>query len=174
MIEVKINKRIGVFETNSSSQHSVSLSISNNTSELKSELHTKMINDKKCIIVTCGEFDWGVTSYNDANTKLSYLITYLLMYNNASIDDNVSLINIDDIIEDWYADQYKRLKDLVCNFSRCDAIYVNIFDNEYSRFGFIDHQSIDVAEDILIYNDEELLNFIFNPNSVLYISNDNL
>jgi len=51
------------------------------------------------------------------------------------------------------------------------GISVNL-DSIYP-LGYIDHQSDDLPYELLNLNDDELKNFIFNPNTILLIDNDN-
>jgi len=59
--------RKDVFETNSSSTHSISIS---DTDEL---LETLPVNEDGVVTLTGGEFGWGYEEYNDAITKANYV-----------------------------------------------------------------------------------------------------
>ena len=67
-----------VFETNSSSMHSLTVEKLGVTEYL----HVDEVENK--VIVNYGEFGWGYDEYTDPETKLSYLITMLAQY---SCDD---------------------------------------------------------------------------------------
>jgi hypothetical protein len=64
--------RKGVFETNSSSTHSITIADSGKLQ------NTLPITDGK-IFVTCEEFGWEQEVHTDAYTKLSYLKTNIFM-----------------------------------------------------------------------------------------------
>lgn len=61
------NIRVGVFETNSSSTHSISI-VANSSGILDSLLP----NEEDAIFLTGGEFGWEWQKYNDALTKANY------------------------------------------------------------------------------------------------------
>ena len=150
--------RKGVFETNSSSTHSISLS---NDKDLR--YHIKKANNKivldtipeedgVCYIYP-GAFEWEEQTYNDAATKASYCLTWIKTYRNKK----------------EYLDMLKRVIKRV-NKSRIVKFVKQ--DNEYYPWGNIDHQSDDVCEPV--FRDEESLeNFIFNSKSILRTDNDN-
>ena len=60
--------RKSVFETNSSSTHSITIGYGNNWDTLSSD-------EDGCIFIFGGEFGWEEASYNDAYTKASYCAT---------------------------------------------------------------------------------------------------
>lgn len=64
------NIRNSVFETNSSSTHSISLA-----TDFDCLTDTIIPNDNGTITIYGEEFGWGVDYYNDCRTKLSYLLT---------------------------------------------------------------------------------------------------
>jgi hypothetical protein len=145
--------RRGVFETNSSSTHSITLS---NDSVIKDRIH---INDNNECIIYTGKFGWEVESYNDSATKASYALTYAANIGNPE-------------------KRYELLEMLKESIKMEVGIDVSvIFDidtesNEYFANGYIDHQSFDVAEDVF-FDVETLHKFIFDRNSVLNTDNDN-
>jgi hypothetical protein len=62
--------RQGIFETNSSSSHSITIDMQGaRTAKIP------LAGDGKCHIYT-GEFGWEVERYSDAPTKASYALTY--------------------------------------------------------------------------------------------------
>lgn len=63
--------RQGVFETNSSSSHSISIKIK----PFKKD-NSLMSDFEDTITIETGEFGWGWDKYNDAYTKASYFLTY--------------------------------------------------------------------------------------------------
>ena len=66
-----------VFETNSSSTHSVSISSKNSQYYNSAALNAFIEEDNK-VHVRFGEFGWEIESYNWAYDKLQYLVTMLV------------------------------------------------------------------------------------------------
>lgn len=137
--------RHSTFETNSSSCHSISIS---NTVDL---YETIVPNDNGQIIFSGGEFGWGYQEYNDAKTKANYVAVSLQLYNDHGLETFEKLIK-----EHTGADQ------IIYNFSE---------DDYNQNWSYIDHQSTKALFDYSDY--DSLKNFIFNPESVLFIDNDN-
>lgn len=142
---IKIVTRNGVFETNSSSTHSITISNKGNKGNLYVD------EDGVCRIYP-GEFGWEIESYNDSTTKASYCLTYLMQF-----DDNNLEINM--------------LKDVVKEISGAKSVEF-IPNDGYYAWGNIDHQSSDVASEAF-ESRENLKNFIQNSRSVLRTDNDN-
>jgi len=67
-----IQTRQAVFETNSSSTHS--LSISSSSTDL---LDTLPLNEQGEVVLNGGQFGWEVEDYSDAGTKASYAAIYV-------------------------------------------------------------------------------------------------
>ena len=164
-----INKRIGVFETNSSSSHSVSVALAENDKVLKCRLPITDEEGKKVIYVDPGEFEWEIESYSDAETKLSYLITVLFEL----VKKDKMHLSLLHNLGTKKKELYDKLERIVCDFCGADEIIVRSINDSWNPFGSIDHQSTDVALNVLNEDDDYILNFIFNPNSVLYTDNDN-
>lgn len=68
---MKRQVRRNVFETNSSSMHSLSIAKRGVTEYL----HVDECTNK--VVTEFGEFGWGYDEYNDPETKLSYLVTMI-------------------------------------------------------------------------------------------------
>ena len=65
-----VNIRHGVFETNSSSTHSISID------DKEFLLDTLVVNSSGNVEIEVGEFGWEQDTYRDASTKASYLHMY--------------------------------------------------------------------------------------------------
>lgn len=149
--------RKGVFETNSSSSHSISISSSDHFTDI---LHG--ING--VIYVTGDEFGWGCESISGAYEKLQYLITGLFSDCNSQVD-------VEDVKEN--NNYYKMLERVIKKYCNC-SLYIkkSIGGQKYYDYGYIDHQSYDVYSEA--FNSEsDLANYLFNPQSILYIDHDN-
>ena len=167
-----------VFETNSSSTHSVSIKLDREHETEKSiaELKSHILTDG-FLHVSCEEFGWGPEWFNDPLNKLSYLITLICEVNN--IDGWYSEANNDDLraqleeVEDFqYLSNY--IKKLI---PECNGIYVDNFD------GYIDHQSYEGFHNIndflsghrgaYRHGTLPLEDFLLHRNILLIIDNDN-
>jgi len=184
---IKIQKRIGVFETNSSSSHSISLNITD-INDLKCSLPVDNIDGEKVVTMECVEFGWGPEQFNDAYTKLSYLLTYIFTFDKFIDENNEKKLMkqlknmnptkyLDFLVKKQYIsykqyEYFKLLEEIISDV--CDAKLI-VKMNKYGcfHFGYIDHQSTDIAQKFLKRSKNEIMNFIFNPQSVLIIDNDN-
>ena len=143
MKTTKIRK--GVFETNSSSSHSISIA----TADKQFVLDTSFMPEGDGVLrLFGGEFGWEWNKINDANTKANYCAVYA------------------------YHDYYKSemLKEVLLEQTGAREVDFS-FDKEGCG-NYIDHQSYDVAKEAFA-NKETLRNFIFNLNSWLFTGNDN-
>ena len=165
-----IKKRNKVFETNSSSVHTVTIA-ADDVREKPNFLGETCKLDFR-------EFGWD----GDCSTwrsKLAYLAQLVFecipweekKNNNASMcDDKISLGNALNMLES--NQEYRHLKDIVCN-------WINADDLTWSGCGYIDHQSYedyknldDWLKDHGLDSDDKILDFIFGD-SYIEISNDN-
>lgn len=136
-----------VFETNSSSMHSLTVEKLGVTEYL----HVDEVENK--VIVNYGEFGWGYDEYTDPETKLSYLITMLAQY------------SCDDIYD---TDEFKEINDIVAQRCECDGILI---DESYS--GYVDHQSVDNINSLMDEYGCTIEEFVFDKGIKLIIDNDN-
>lgn len=135
--------RHNVFETNSSSSHSISLGsgCTLSTTPIR-EIHT-------------GEFGWGYEEISDPETKASYLLTW-----------------IETVCSEEKMEGYReRLQDACEIVTGVRPELIAERDSWAFIKGYIDHQSAYVAAEI--FHDNKIKEFIFAPNSILIIDNDN-
>ena len=124
--------RRSVFETNSSSMHSLTVTPNGKMSNLVvDEYENKVITE-------FGEFGWGYDSYCDATTKLSYLMTMI-------IELNSDCMSLDEFYE---LEDFKRVNDVVSSHCNCEGIRVesNLDKCSWSESyndhdGYIDHHA---------------------------------
>lgn len=137
--------RQSVFETNSSSAHSISLGKDTG----KQFLFDTLYPDQNGIItLTGGEFGWDWFKENDAFTKANYAAV-------ASMDNYLFRETLIQVIKDQ---------------TGCEEVIFNFTDDyDGSNWSYIDHDSIDVCP----ADYEKLKDFIFNKNSWLFGGNDN-
>lgn len=149
MKRLKIVKRDMLPETNSSSSHSVVVSDKEfSLQDISSEL---IPEDNGKIMIHGHSFNWEWEKYNDVITKTQYAIA-------ASIYDD---------------EKIERIKKVFKEFSGYDLEIEDENDSDKLRSIFsVDHNSSDIFDDFL-QTDETLKNFIFNPQSWLFLGNDN-
>jgi len=137
--------RRGVFETNSSSMHSIAICT-------RGELLDTLPVDKDGVVTLYGgEFGWGIESYRDAQTKASYCWE----------DNKENPKNLEMLIN------------IIKEQTGCKhVVYLGSDKWEDPHWSYIDHQSMGTSHD-LFFSEEFLKHFIFNPGSQLVIDNDN-
>lgn len=142
--------RENVFETNSSSSHSISLSDSSIISD--EMMDTIPLNEDGDIVLSGGEFGWQWEKFNDAFTKANYCAVYVVLYSPHLTD---------------------RLVKVIKDQTGANNVIFNISDDvNSSTYSYIDHDSYDVAE-AAFGSDDVLRRFIFDKKSILYLGNDN-
>lgn len=150
------NIRQGVFETNSSSTHSITLGPNND-----SIMDTLPLDFQGNVVLLGGEFGWEICNYKDANSKASYAAIYALDWSGAKSEEFVKTL------KDTIVDQ-TGCKDVIFDFSTDWSV------DMHETTSYIDHQSVEDNDLDYLFEDPELLrNFIFNKNSVLRTDNDN-
>lgn len=165
MIQVRSN----VFETNSSSVHSICIS------------RDKPKNPKKVIVLDFGEYEWGcecVSSKNYLWTAILLTKSYYYDWENDKDLNNGLYLPVPEIeshIREVLAEygvksvvfRYPRLKD---KNKKNDKWYWDRYDDEPS----IDHYGeTEKFVDMCLANDDLLARTILNSDSVVYTGNDN-
>lgn len=133
-----------VFETNSSSSHSITIEVGGKWDNIP-------LNQYRNITLNGGEFGWEQKRYRDALTKANYCA-------------------VDQLNNEDHLDMLKRV---IKDYTNCNDVIINIsrdWDDDYRSY--IDHQSIGTSDNAFI-DKETLKNFIFNKNSYLETDNDN-
>ncbi len=154
--------RVGVFETNSSSTHSVTVHPLKD-GEHKDSSVEKYVDfafaggvGQTVLYVYPGEFGWEFEEYSDFPSKLAYAYTFAKSICKA--DDNKAL---------------NMLRKVLLESEHIDCVVFCRSNDDYYEYGYIDHQSYDVAQS-LFDSEEKLRNFLFNPNSFFETGNDNV
>lgn len=160
--------RIGVFETNSSSTHTISIANSNEFSSYVPESHV--------IFFGSGEFGWENEVYHSDKNKADYLWTGIVT---SGIFNAETIEKIKNSIQLLLA----RYDCMTC-FEPYKVEKYETCDREYTTFakthGYIDH-SDELSEFLrALFPDNEgaideqlFLNFLFNPYSYIETGNDN-
>jgi len=174
-----IQIRKGVFETNSSSTHSVSISRKNNKYYDPSNLNVFIDEYDNKVHVKFGEFGWEIESYNLPYEKLQYIVTMLVE------TEGNSITCVDDLFE---TDGFKLINDAVANYCNCDGIWIDedMRLNSYTwngkthyyidHNGYIDHQSCEDYKTVQDFLDDycvDITQFIFDNGVVVHTDNDN-
>ena len=142
--------RKSVFETNSSSCHSISIE--------SGDVYTSITpNSDNKIVLDPMEFGWETENYNDPISKLTYSWIY---------------------VEDWSGENkekfHKILSDVVCEHTGADEIIMKSSGKSWCEYGYIDHQSVECGALNYLFDDpQQLKEFIFSSKSVLRTDNDN-
>ena len=147
--------RVAMFETNSSSTHSIS--INHKEAAILDKLPVTI---QGVIKIWPGDFGWEEAEYTDACTKASYALTYAL---NTSIAGAMRR-------------RLTILKSAIRKVQPGHKIKIMRLDDSYYEFGSIDHQSYEGEGDACapaFASVEAMVQFIFNPSSVLRTGNDN-
>ncbi len=158
--------RHSVFETNSSSTHSVSIHRNSN----KIEQNKMVVCDDGYIHATLGKFGWEEEDYDSQESKLSYLLTMAVHKNGLcayNITDEEDQEAIDSLQK---TEDFKRISAEVANHAGCKGVVV-----DYSS-GYIDHQSHEdyrSMDDFLDNYGVSILEFIFGSDVVIHTDNDN-
>jgi len=163
-----------VFETNSSSTHSVCIS--------KGDIGNSYLfvdDEDNKVHVSFGEFGWGYDTLTSQTEKLSYLCTMLMETECKKFE------NVDDI---YQTIGFNQINDCIKEKCNCDGV---VFDDEIEvrsyeyqgktytyldKDGYIDHQSCEGYANINDFLNDygtNIESFIFNNNISVIIDNDN-
>ncbi len=159
--------RRSVFETNSSSTHSITIT------------HGKIVNnnirvDRDGYIHTeLGEFGWEIWDYKGQAERLSYLVTMLAVKSDVTLwcyEDDESRTE-KDIVEDiMKTHEFEKLSDEIGRHARCSGVIIDPSD------GYIDHQSHEDYRDFQDFLDQyntNVVEFVFGRGNVVHTDNDN-
>jgi len=181
--------RHNIFETNSSSTHSVSLT--NMSSDIPNfeQLDSYVDPADHYIHIGFGEFGWGYNEYVDAYTKLQYLLTMILETNKCDFGKPIGIKSIEEfylcddfiLLESIITEHVKDCKGIniidpdiklnVCEIEGTDEVIQYVTHN-----GYIDHQSCEnynCLADFLNDFETTIEDFVFNENVMLLIDSDN-
>jgi hypothetical protein len=151
--------RNSVFETNSSSTHSISISGS-------SFMHIPKVP----LFVSFGEYGWGYDEYNDPEDKLSYILTAAQYYTN---EYDWKKKNYDAIFDSKWV---KWIREMVRDYCG-QEIEISLNEDTYYPTGYIDHQSTDTLDQFWTDDEkqfkENMKQIVFNMAYTVVIDNDN-
>ena len=175
---MKTQIRRGVFETNSSSVHSISIIKDNFKGSLP----------KKFVINCNGEFGWEGDIYDDSSSKAAYLYQAIKYYaeKNANVNDEKE--RIQDLMDKFIGNLESYGIEVYCpyRFAKITSMeigpnenydYVTFVDengNEPADDGYLDHGS-EAKEfvDYVLSSPENTVKFIFDYRCYIETGNDN-
>lgn len=167
-----IKIRNSVFETNSSSTHSISIGGGNPDRISEFNSLGKYIDEDNYLHIKFMGFGWGYDFYCDAYTKLVYLIQMICLTHGIDLDSwwtvNKSPEHVMNNLND--VDEWEWINNYIRKWFGIEGIYIDSVD------GYIDHQSYEYyrsAKDFLNAYELTIEEFLFNPNVKLIIDNDN-
>jgi len=156
--------RRSVFETNSSSTHSITIrhrGLAQNYMPIGTDgyIHTQL-----------GEYGWEIVNYTEQGDKLSYLVTMLAEKNGMetwyrsrkSLQENVK--------ELMTTKDFKRVSQEIGKYAKCNGVIIDTSD------GYIDHQSHEdyrTFQDFLDDYGTDIVEFIFGRGNIVHTDNDN-
>jgi hypothetical protein len=150
--------RKNVFETNSSSTHTVCIASGSTREDIR---NLPKLNEEGDLEVYTGEYGWEIANYNQVEDRISYATTFAL---NKDLE---------------YAEQEKPIDDIKFKGPHIDMLVSKLKEFTGANniifikgFGYIDHQSWDEASEIF-ESEESLEQFLFNPLSHFMTDNDN-
>lgn len=154
---MKTQTRRRAFETNSSSTHSLVIAEGD---YLLEQPFSDSIMDQGVVTVEGGEFGWCEETFTSVYDKLSYLYTD-------------AMLNADDGSEPD-PKQNKKLRmivDAVKDHTGCLVGFGKA--GGYWDYGYIDHQSVGLCDDVWSLGVNGVKQFLFNPDSYFETDNDN-
>ena len=172
-------------ETNSSSSHSVIIS------ELKNSKNNLEINEGIIYIPDPSEYDFGRTGFQAFNDSLSKIVFTIAVYNSThELGEVLKFLNNLKYIICSYTGASDVVFESINKFNAVSKTFSDTNDygtccdnDEYLNetiweiceiaFGRVDHESLDLSEEIL-ENKDSLKNFIFSENSWLFLGDDGI
>lgn len=158
--------RYGVFETNSSSMHTVTVHGKRNIN--------KRYNPDSVIETYLDEYGWNGYPCDDFNSKLEYALLMVLHteYPDFRYYDEDFVID-QNILEE--CEGYRLLLDTINEHGKCEKIIIKK-NNSYYPYGYIDHQSYEgynSLQDFLNDWNVDAERFLFDDGVTVWIDNDN-
>lgn len=176
LVKGKCSIRRGVFETNSSSSHS--LCISGKSDSITKHLPT---NSDNIVMISPDEFGWSGPTLCSPADKLSYIIT--MVFEQYSDEEDFRIytgkskwsfkINSNKIME---TTEFKEIEKCIIENTDYAGLQLE-YDAYDTDYAYIDHQSFsddyESYKDFLDYYGITLADFLFNGKYQMIITNDN-
>lgn len=162
-----IKTRHGVFETNSSSTHSLTLS------PIMENMVESPVTDREIamgfVTIFSGEYGWEQDTFSSFHEKASYLYTDA-MIGEEDKDENVDPNN------EYYRNinlKLKMIADSIKEYTGLDVVFNKEEGSSYYPFGYIDHQSHGECNQVWEEGVDGVTRFLFSKNSSFETDNDN-
>lgn len=172
--------RHSVFETNSSSCHSLALAKADNCEASSAATLSKLYTDYQLdengnLHFDVGEYGWGFEVLSNFQSKLAYVMTYIIRkgsyYN--FLDLMKSLHDVTQFNQLYFREQLVGYWDNEENKFNFSGYYSDVDDLERDiGHAYIDPDSLDLLNGI-IQNEDQLKNLLFVKESEIVIENDN-
>ena len=168
--------RNSVFETNSSSCHSLALTKGDNGERSPSKLYTDyQLDENGNLHFNVGEYGWGFEVLSNFQQKLAYVMTYAILKGSYYdfLDLMKSLHDVTQFNQLYFRDQLVGYWDDEENQFKFSGYYSDVDDLERDiGDAYIDHDSFDLLNGI-IEDEDKLKNLLFVKDSEIVIENDN-
>ena len=154
-----ITIRKNIFETNSSSSHSLVISTKDRGWD-----YELPVDENGVLTIQFGEFGWGPAVLRDPMSKLSYWVTD---HAPRWVDDNEDA-TWDEIVNDLKHN--KEFKELEKTIKRvCPQVKEVKYaqNDDFYKCGYVDHESVGTSYV------KDILGFIFSNSQIIVIDNDN-
>ena len=175
---MKTQIRRGVFETNSSSVHSISIIKDNFKGSLP----------KKFVINCNGEFGWEGDTYDDSSSKAAYLYQAIKYYTEKNVNVNDEKERIQGLMDKFIGNLESYGIEVVCKYRFTKITSMEIGPNEnYDYVAFVDENGNEPADDgyldhgseakefvdYVLSSPENTVKFIFDYRCYIETGNDN-
>ena len=154
--------RKSTFETNSSSSHSIVVKDLSPGDYL--EIGGLIPNNKGVVVLETDDYGWQVEKIRSSYTKACYLATYCKLSDMQYFDELERVIKDVTGAKEVVIEKLEELEEY--------KVEEQEFSYHYHCCS-IDHQSWNVPRDLLAQGYDAIKSFIFNPESILYLGNDN-
>ena len=181
---MKTQIRRGVFETNSSSVHSISI--------VKNKFNGSL--PLKFIVDCDGEFGWGADTFDDSSSKAAYIYQAIVYYPYYLVCDKDDIIAAQEILQSLMDKFIENLESYgikvsckyrftkICHSEYTQTgksydyvVFVDENGNESENEGYLDHGG--EAKDLVDYvlsSPENTIKFIFDDRCYINTGNDNI
>ena len=161
--------RNNIWETNSSSSHTVTIRGMKNLNE-----HYK--TSSAIIEVKLDEYGWSGDPCDDFYSKLAYALSMVLHTEYPGFDYWDDRFVVDQDILEECAGYQSILKAIQGHFNCCDRIVIRKRIGAYYPYGYIGHQSYEDYGSLQDFLDDwnvDIERFLFDDGVTVWISNDN-
>lgn len=158
--------RQNVWETNSSSMHTVTV---------RGKKNMIRYRFPTVIELWLGEYGWNGDPCYEFQTKLEYAMSMILHTEYPGFNQYDENFVVDQNILEGL-DGYNKLIEAIRKHGECDAIIINRYNGDIYPYGYIDHQSYEdynSLQDFLDYWNIDAERLLFDDAVVVWIDNDN-